>query len=221
MSESSPPEVFAPPSIPGQRLPSEHPMAPHPGPPHVPAVAVSVDEPYAHWWRRVVATLIDVLLVIPFWVVGVIGAWVGLAGTTIVNDGTGGLGSIRHVATTTDTWVGAGIVVAAYLSLMIFSIWNQIVRQGRVGASIGKACLHLMVVSAVDGRPIGVFATFLRSLAHFCDGLALDVGYLWPLVDRRRQTFADKIMNTVVLHLPPLPPDPPRPSFQAPFQAPF
>ncbi len=36
-------------------------------------------------------------------------------------------------------------------------------------------------------------------LAHFLDSLACYVGWLWPLWDPKRQTFADKIMSTVVV----------------------
>ena len=79
---------------------------------------------------------------------------------------------------------------------------------GRRGASIGKACLHLTVVDDRQGRPIGVLLTIVRSLAHVLDAIPFYLGYLWPLVDGRRQTFADKVMGTVVLHLPPRPPRP-------------
>jgi len=34
---------------------------------------------------------------------------------------------------------------------------------------------------------------------HIVDGLSLFIGYLWPLWDKKRQTFADKIMSTVVV----------------------
>jgi hypothetical protein len=32
---------------------------------------------------------------------------------------------------------------------------------------------------------------------HWVDQMACYVGYLWPLWDNKRQTFADKIMGTV------------------------
>ena len=46
--------------------------------------------------------------------------------------------------------------------------------------------------------PIGPLNAFLRDLLHTLDGFAY-VGYLWPLWDAKRQTFADKIMKTVVV----------------------
>jgi uncharacterized RDD family membrane protein YckC len=39
---------------------------------------------------------------------------------------------------------------------------------------------------------------FVRDLAHFLDGIFY-IGYLWPLWDPKRQTFADKVCSTVVL----------------------
>ena len=38
----------------------------------------------------------------------------------------------------------------------------------------------------------------VRDLAHIVDGFFY-LGYLWPLWDATRQTFADKICSTVVL----------------------
>ena len=34
---------------------------------------------------------------------------------------------------------------------------------------------------------------------HVLDSLPCYLGYLWPLWDAKRQTFADKIMSTVVV----------------------
>ena len=170
--------------------------------------------PYALWWRRVVATAIDTLLAIPFWVAGVIGLALFLDNATVLRDpSTGAVGGLFDVRASTTGWVGAGLAFGAYAGLVAFSFWNQVVRQGRRGASIGKACLYLMVVDDRDGKPIGALATLTRAVAHLLDGLVLYLGYLWPLVDRRRQTFADKLMGTVVLHLPPLPR--PEPAYEA------
>jgi hypothetical protein len=36
-------------------------------------------------------------------------------------------------------------------------------------------------------------------LAHILDSLPCYLGYLWPLWDAKRQTFADKVMGTVVI----------------------
>ena len=46
------------------------------------------------------------------------------------------------------------------------------------------------------GRPIGGGLAFGRELAHVLDGFFY-IGYLWPLWDAKRQTFADKVCGTV------------------------
>jgi uncharacterized RDD family membrane protein YckC len=50
-----------------------------------------------------------------------------------------------------------------------------------------------------EGRSIGGGLSFVRQLAHILDGICY-IGYLWPLWDARKQTFADKIMGTVVVN---------------------
>jgi len=154
--------------------------------PYLPEPAPAPAEPYAHWWRRAVATLLDTLLQLPFGVASAIG--------TAMTKGTG---------TPTSTVIaGLVISIAASVGSLWFGIWNQYVRQGRVGASLGKMCVGILVLSERDARPIGGWMTFLRAWVHLVDLLSLGLGYLWPLWDRKRQTFADKLMSTVVLHLP-------------------
>ena len=54
------------------------------------------------------------------------------------------------------------------------------------------------VVSETTGQPVGFGMSVVRQLAHILDSFCL-VGYLFPLWDAKRQTFADKIMTTVCL----------------------
>ncbi|MCW2755198.1 MAG: putative rane protein [Marmoricola sp.] len=143
-------------------------------------------EPWAHWGRRVGATLLDAGLQLPFVVLTVII-------TTIATDPHSGL-AVRLIA----DLIGLAVSIAS----LVFAIWNGIVRQGRHGASVGKQCFGILVLSMNDARPIGGLATFGRNLLHVLDSLSFGLGYLWPLWDKKRQTFADKAMNTAVLYLP-------------------
>jgi hypothetical protein len=49
------------------------------------------------------------------------------------------------------------------------------------------------------GQPIGAGMAFVRDLAHILDSLPFYLGWLWPLWDGKRQTFADKVVKTVVV----------------------
>jgi uncharacterized RDD family membrane protein YckC len=95
---------------------------------------------------------------------------------------------------------GAGLV-AFLLYLVSLGVWiyNRAIQQGRTGQSWGKQVLNLRLVRMADGQPMGGGMSFVRDLAHILDALPCYIGYLFPLWDARRQTFADKIMSTVVL----------------------
>jgi uncharacterized RDD family membrane protein YckC len=57
-------------------------------------------------------------------------------------------------------------------------------------------------VKESTGQPVGFGFAFVRQLAHVLDSLPLYLGYLWPLWDDKRQTFADKVCSTVVVPAP-------------------
>jgi uncharacterized RDD family membrane protein YckC len=57
------------------------------------------------------------------------------------------------------------------------------------------------LVRARDGGTLGFWATLARQLAHVLDAAPLYLGYLWPLWDERRQTFSDKVCDTVVVRV--------------------
>jgi hypothetical protein len=59
--------------------------------------------------------------------------------------------------------------------------------------------LGLKLVSESTGQPIGPGMAFARDICHILDSLACFIGWLFPLWDAKRQTFADKIISTVVV----------------------
>jgi RDD family/Bacterial protein of unknown function (DUF899) len=83
----------------------------------------------------------------------------------------------------------------------VYTIWNWGYRQGTTGSSLGKSMLKFKVVSEKTGQPIGFGMSTVRQITHVVDGLFCYIGYLFPLWDAKRQTLADKIMNTVCLPL--------------------
>jgi uncharacterized RDD family membrane protein YckC len=145
----------------------------------------------ATWLPRVGATLLDLLILLPFEIVAVIViAATSKAATYDPNTGT----------TTPAKASGAGLGVAAvmYLGAFAFSLW-QLYRQGTTGQTIGKRVVGIRVIREADGQYTGFGMAFVRGLAHILDGLPCYIGFLWPLWDEKRQTFADKVCHTVVL----------------------
>jgi uncharacterized RDD family membrane protein YckC len=149
---------------------------------------------YAGWFTRVGAYLIDYLcsLVagVPLW----IGYGVLLSNTTTTTNPDG---------TTTSQYHGSiglplVLILAGALTSLAFFIWNICIRQGRTGATVGKSVLAIRLVNS-DLQPIGAGWSFLRYVLHIVDALPCYLGYLWPLWDSRKQTFADKIMSTYVI----------------------
>ena len=150
---------------------------------------------YAGWFTRVGAYLID-------YIVGLVAAlplWVGF-GILSANTST----TTNADGTTTSDYSGS---LAVPLILMLigglasigFYVWNVCIRQGRTGATIGKSVLAVRLVNS-DLQPIGGGSAFLRSILHIVDAIPCYLGYLWPIWDSRKQTFADKIMTTFVIH---------------------
>ena len=78
-------------------------------------------------------------------------------------------------------------------------IYNRCIQAGRTGQSLGKRTLHMRLLSERTGEPIGGGMAFARDICHILDSLACYIGWLFPLWDAKRQTFADKIVSTVVV----------------------
>lgn len=71
--------------------------------------------------------------------------------------------------------------------------------EGTTGQSPGKKVVGTKVLRSADGSYLGTGLAIGRRLLHLLDALCCMIGYLWPLWDARRQTFADKMAGTVVV----------------------
>ncbi|MBE7371353.1 RDD family protein [Dermacoccus barathri] len=153
--------------------------------------------PYAHWGKRVLAYLLDTLIMMPFIIIAAIAMGTSMSDLETSTDVYG------NTTTTGRPSTGAlALGMLCYLVVFAFSIWNLVFRQGKTGQSLGKKWTGITLLSEQTGQPLGAGMTFVRGLAHFLDWLPCYIGYLWPLWDTKRQTFADKIMNSVVVEKP-------------------
>ena len=112
-----------------------------------------------------------------------------------------------------DTLPGAGVV--AVLGLLGWISWEYkalvaagivllvLIAVGRwllpwvTGWSLGRALFGIAVVRR-DGAAVGAWRLLARDIAHLLDTAALFIGWLWPLWDARRRTFADLLLRTEV-----------------------
>jgi uncharacterized RDD family membrane protein YckC len=72
---------------------------------------------------------------------------------------------------------------------------------GALGQTPGKRIVGIKVVRDADGALLGGGLGIVRAICHILDVISCLVGYLWPLWDNKNQTFADKVMSTVVLKI--------------------
>ncbi|PUA81332.1 RDD family protein [Nocardioides currus] len=151
---------------------------------------------FAHWGKRVAAYLIDALGGLIAYIPGIIG--IVIAGASAETD--------PYTGEVTSTG-GSGPIVAILMFLSVilviaYFVWNFFIKQGRTGYTIGKGVMGIKLVKAETGQPIGPGMAFVRQLAHILDGIPCNLGYLWPLWDANRQTFADKVIGTYVIDQP-------------------
>ncbi|BCJ45836.1 hypothetical protein Aiant_64930 [Actinoplanes ianthinogenes] len=136
---------------------------------------------YASWIQRVGATIIDMLVYVPFYIVA-------LFFRPTVDPQT------LEIHTSPMYWVIYFLGLAAWG-------YNRWYLAGTTGQSWGKKALGIKLVDGASGQTIGAGKAFLRDLAHIADGFICGIGYLFPLWDEKRQTLSDKICSTVVVRL--------------------
>ena len=141
--------------------------------------------------------------------VGQLAEWPARVGAFLIDMGIYVVGAIvgfTLVGLLVPATQSVGLVITLFLvvwaALIAFAVWNLGYRQGITGQSIGKRVVGLKLVGMESGAPVGFGMAILRQLAHTIDGMPLGIGYLWPLWDPIKQTFADKICSTVVVVVP-------------------
>jgi len=94
-------------------------------------------------------------------------------------------------------WACVSVGGVAILLMLV----NRLLLPTVTGWSLGRGLFGIAVVRR-DGTPIGPWGLLLRDLAHLLDTVSV-VGWLWPLWDSRRRTFADMLLGTEVRRVEP------------------
>ena len=145
---------------------------------------------YANWSHRVRARLIDLG---PTYV----GLIIFCAGYLVF------VVQLSRSSGSTPDFESAAVAMIIGLSVMLASLawvaYNRWMIAGKTGQSLGKRMTKIGLIGEETNAPIGAKNAFIRDLVHILDALTV-VGYLWPLWDDKKQTFADKIMKTIVVN---------------------
>lgn len=96
-------------------------------------------------------------------------------------------------------WLCTSVGGFAFLFLTV----NRLLLPPITGWSLGRAFTGIRVVRR-DGSASGPWRLLIRDLAHLLDTASLFVGWLWPLWDSRRRTFADLLLGTEVHRVEPV-----------------
>ena len=147
--------------------------------------------PYAGFWIRLAAYLIDglILSTVGSIVGGTIGGAVG--GLMALSSTTGGSdeAAVASVLGLTGVLMLVSVAIGAayYIVLPVVA-----------GATPGKLIVGLEIVNA-DFRRIGYGSATLRWLGYIVSGIVLYIGFVWIGVDDRKQGWHDKLASTYVV----------------------
>ncbi len=85
-----------------------------------------------------------------------------------------------------------------WLAALAWGIYNAYLG-GQTGQSYGKKIAGTRLLLEATGQPPGGGLGIGRFFLHILDSIPCYIGYLWPLWDAKKQTFADKIVKTLVV----------------------
>jgi len=93
---------------------------------------------------------------------------------------------------------GGGFLLL-YVIALVAQVGYWIYFWGSSGATLGMRLLHLKVVDADSGGPIGYARATVRFLMSIVNSWACYIGWIWVAFDPRKQGWHDKVANSVVL----------------------
>jgi uncharacterized RDD family membrane protein YckC len=144
----------------------------------------------AQWWQRLLALLVDglILLVPTLFIVAF-----ATGGSTPV--------AVNSGRTVPDS-VWSALGVAFVITVGYFAFLDG----GKSGQTVGKRALHIAVRNADNGGPIGAGRALARRVFFFATYLGLGILFvingLSPLWDRHRQAWHDKVARSCVVSVP-------------------
>lgn len=136
---------------------------------------------YAGFGARFLASLVDGIVIAL--ISGVLGLLAGIAGTVSGSE-------------------TVSLFVSGFVQFfsVIISVAYYVYFIGSRGQTPGKMALKIKVIKADTQQAPGYLNAFLReAVGKFLSAIVLLLGYFWMLWDEKKQTWHDKIANTIVI----------------------
>ena len=141
---------------------------------------------YAGFWRRLLAFLIDYLLISIF-----------LAPVLYLVYGQNYFLWLAQSPGMFEIFGVADLLLTKILPLVLLVwFWRSL------GATPGKIMLDCKIVDVETEGSISLKKALLRMLGYFVSALPFYLGFLWIARDKRKQGLHDKLAGTLVLHQP-------------------
>lgn len=148
------------------------------------------DNPYAGFWIRAAARLIDLILILAafnlFYAADRYGADAGWWTP----------GGLLEEAILGDRFSAGNVARGVFF--LGFPVFYYVYLTGAFGQTFGKMAMRIKVLNE-DGSPVTYRKAFYRWLGYFLCDLTLNVGYLWAAFDEKKQGFHDRLCKTIVV----------------------
>ena len=130
---------------------------------------------YATFWQRALALLVDWLIVVVIAMPIIVVAF----GAEYFS-----LDPVRR---------SGDLVIALLAGGLVVGFWRY------CGATPGKLAVGIKIIDASTGGAPSTGRLVIRLLCYLLSAAPLYLGFLWAVIDRRKQAWHDKIAGTVVI----------------------
>jgi uncharacterized RDD family membrane protein YckC len=93
----------------------------------------------------------------------------------------------------------AGLTVAYVVATGSLFAYFAFLEGGPSGQTVGKRVMGIRVADIDGGGQIGTSRALVRAIGRYVSAVACMLGYLWMLWDGERQTWHDKLADSIVV----------------------
>jgi len=146
------------------------------------------EDRYSGFWRRVMAFLIDMVIL---YFISLVLFFIGFM---VLHTG-----SVSRFPGVSLTEMGSFVILYCIVTLLVYMLYFTYFH-GIAGQTPGKMILGLLVVQTT-GEKMTPGIAFLRWVGYIISSLFLYLGFIWIAFDGKKQGWHDKIAGTVVIQV--------------------